>query len=435
MIAKRKWLYGLELCVFGFLIVVNFMGCAGSRTAVEPKDVRVFIEDARDSIALAQEAGAGELAPEEIARAESLVARAEEAAKEEKPGIEPIRFASEAKTKAEVAYAVSRQAMAHEKEMERLSADRTQEIAALRAAQKIARENEKEKAGEVEEYKWKIEQLQKEKDREVAMVRSALRDAEAESDSMERELAEATSDSEAAKEKLEEILLHSEKAQRIEREKDRELNAIRDALNEAESDARRAEAKVKAYSEKIADMERRQEKEIAVHVARKADSQKKAAKAQVRKETLRGKPSLEALEEVTKALEGWRVAWQTKDLDSYMSYYADHAKITKALVAQGKEDARELDKREMRYEMEDFFAQNVRYNMEKPVLEAGSDAVRATFEFFKQVPAEAYENRKGILKHDKWIKELLFREVQRNWKIVEENWRLYQSIPEYAERW
>jgi len=84
--------------------------------------------------------------------------------------------------------------------------------------------------------------------------------------------------------------------------------------------------------------------------------------------------------------------------------------------------------------MEEIFAQETQYNMSEPSLEAGSDEVRATFEFFKHVPAEAYEDRGQVLKHDKWIKELLFREVEGEWKIVKEDWRLYQDIPEFAER-
>ncbi len=438
MMMKRKWLYGLELCVFGLLIGVAFLGCAGPRTAVEPKDVQVFIDDARDSISLAQEAGAGELASEQIARAESSLARAEEAAKEEDRGVESIRLASDAKAKAEAAHAVSRQAKAHEKEIDELYSDRAQEVAALKAARKIASEAEKDKAEEVQECKRNIEQLEKERKRELTAVRSAMRAAEDRADQKERELFKAESDFEATEEKLEEALkeirAYSDRVGRIEREKAGELDAVRDALNDAERDARKAEAKAKEYSAKIADIERKQKKEIAIHVAKEADAQKKAAKAVVKKEMLRGKPNLEALEEVRKSIEGWRIAWQTRDADRYMSYYADHAEITKVLVAQGKENARELSKDEMRREMENVFVQNVQFNMGKPVLEAGSDAVRATFEFFKQASAEAYEGRKDILKHDKWIKELLFREVKRNWKIVKEDWRLYRDIPEYAER-
>ena len=71
-------------------------------------------------LALAQEAGAHELAPEQIERAESLLARAEEAARDEKRGAESIRLASEARSEAEVAYAVSRQAKTHEQALEEI---------------------------------------------------------------------------------------------------------------------------------------------------------------------------------------------------------------------------------------------------------------------------------------------------------------------------
>ena len=146
MITKRGWLCRIEFCVCWSLLAVAFFGCAGPRIVMEPEDVRVFIDDARDSVSLAQEAGAYELAPEQIARAESLLARAEEAAKEEKRGAEAIRLASEAKSKAEVAYAVSRQMKTHEREIQRISSEKAQEIAVLGSAQKAAREAEKEKA-------------------------------------------------------------------------------------------------------------------------------------------------------------------------------------------------------------------------------------------------------------------------------------------------
>ena len=438
MTIKREWLYSLELCVSWFLFAAVFYGCAVPRVVMEPADVQALIDDARDSVVLAQGAGAYELAPEQIARAESLLARAEEAAKEEKPGAEVVRMASEAKAKAEVAHAVSRQVKAHEKEVQRISSEKAREIAALESAQKAAEEAGGKEIEEVQACRKRIEQIEREKEKELATVRAALRVAEERADRIERELAVATSEWGTANEKLElarqEVQAYSGKIGRIERERKEELAAARASLRAAETDVQKAEARAKLYSERIAGIEKEREKEIAIHVAREETALKRAAETRAKKEVLRGKASLETLEKVRKAIEGWRIAWQRKDPDRYASYYADDAKIIKVVVVQGKEAVKELSKSEMREEMEEIFAQEIKFAMEELGLDAGSDAVRATFNFFKQVPAEAYEVEREVLKHNKWIKELLFREVQGEWKIVNENWTLYQDIPEYAKR-
>jgi ketosteroid isomerase-like protein len=322
--------------------------------------------------------------------------------------------------------------------MRRISSERERQIAALESAQRAAREAEKQKAEEARACMRKIEQIEGEKEDELAALRAALRAAEERADREDQELAVATSEREAAEEKAEQALkearAYSEEIERIEEKKEKELAVARLALEDARNDARRAEAKARAYSERIAALEREREREIAVHVAREETEQERAAETQAKKEILWGKASLETLEEARKAIEGWRIAWQRKDAGKYTSYYADDAKIRKVVVAQGKETVQKLGKSEMRAEMERIFAQETQFEMGEPRLDAGSDAVRATFEFFKQVPAGAYEQMRGIIKHEKWIKELLLREVEGKWKIVNEDWKLYRDIPEYAER-
>ena len=429
MKTKRE---GLYICCV--LFVVAALGCAGPRIVMEPADVQVFIDDARDSVSLAQEAGAYEMAPEQMARAESLLARAEEAVKDEKRGAESIRLASEARAKAEVAHAVSRQEKLHQQELQRISSEKASELAALRIAQEAARKAEEEKAEEAQECARKLEQLQRDKERELATARADLKDAEDKADRAEQELAAATSRWESAMEELEEALAEADVYSEKTAEMEKELANARAALGAAEGDVRETEAKARKYSERVAALEREKDKKIAIHVAREEATQKKAARAEARKEILSGEASLETLEKVRKAIEGWRLAWVRKDAARYASYYADDAQIKKLVITQGKEEVQGLSKSEMRREMEQFFASGMKFNMEGPRLEAGSHAVRATFEFFKEVPPGVYTDRSSMIKHDKWIKELLFREAGEEWKIVREDWSIYHGIPEYAER-
>ncbi|MBD3184898.1 hypothetical protein GF312_21625, partial [Candidatus Poribacteria bacterium] len=139
------------------------------------------------------------------------------------------------------------------------------------------------------------------------------------------------------------------------------------------------------------------------------------------------------LKEVRQVLEGWQLAWKMSDADTYTSYYWHKAEIRKIIVSDGKEQIEEFDVNQMRRQMENIFSQGPSYKIGEPKLEAGSDAARATFEFFKETPAEAYN--KDIIKHDKWIKELLFKKIKGNWKIVRENWNIYKGIPEYTRKW
>ncbi len=432
MSAERILLYKLCVC---YLLIISFLGCAGPRIVMKPEEARVFINDARASIDLAQEAGAYRMAPEEIARAESLLARAEEASKDEKRGAESIRLASEARAKAEAAHAISRQTRIHEGEMQRVSSEREAEMAALQAAQKVALEAKREKDQELQACAQRLEQIKREKEAELAAVKADLNAAEDRAERKERELAAATSDYESTKEELEEALkevrVYSEKTARLEEEMAAELTAARAALRNAESNAQKAEAKARTHSERVAALEREKKKEIAVSVAKEQATQERVARVEVKRETLQGKPSLEVLEKVRKAIEGWSIAWKREDPDRYISYYADDAEIRKVLIAGGKEQVEKLSKAEMREEMARVFARDIQFKMEGPRLEAGSHAVKATFEFFKQMPADVYEDK--ITKHEKWIKELLFREVREEWKIVKEDWNIYHDIPEYAE--
>lgn len=429
MIRIRRWLY---ICCF--LPGIIFLGCAGPRIVMEPADVQAFIDDARDSVNLAQEAGAYDLAPEQIARAESLLTRAEEAARDEERGAESIKLASEARAKAEVAQAVSRQVKVHERKLQQVSSEKAGELAALKIAQEAAREAEEERAREVQECARKLVQLQAETENELATARADLEAAEQRADRREQELAEAESRWEAAERRLEEAQEETHTYSQMASQMGEDLAAARAALEAAESEFRKSETKVRTYSERVAALEREREKKIAVHVAREDAAQKKAVRVKAKKETLRGEASLETLVEVRKALEGWRIAWERKDAARYVLYYADDAQIRKLVIAGGKEQVQELNKDEMRGEMERFFASGAKFSMKGPRLEAGSYAVRATYEFFKDVLLGAYEDGADILKHDKWIKELLFREVKGEWKIVREDWSIYHGIPEYAER-
>jgi ketosteroid isomerase-like protein len=448
----RKLLYCLKVCVcwFLFVVVVTFFGCAGPRIVMKPDDMRMFIDDARDSVALAREAGASELAPTEIARAESHLKRSEEAAKEKKRGAEAVRLASEARAEAEVAQALSKQVKEHKQEIQRISEKKAQEIAALESAQKAAIEAESRKAKENAQayYEANIQQLEWKKKQELIAASDALKAAEEKASRIrqeqELELAVVKSDYKGAKDKLEiasrEAQVYSEKIQQMEKEKEEALEAAKAALETEKSNVRRLEARAKAYPRKIAApaLEREPEKEIAIHIAKEeatAEAEAKArAEAEAKKEVVKGKASLETLEEVREAIEGLRIAWQSKDPDKYMSYYADDVKITKAIVAQGRETVRTLSKSEMRTEMERIFSQGAQFKMGEPDLEAGSDAVRVTISFFKQTAAEVYEGGERVIKQDMWVKELLFRKVGGKWKIVNVDWKLYQDIPKYPKR-
>ena len=428
----------LKLCACLLLFAVAFFGCASSKIIMEPADVRGFIDDARNSVVLAQEAGARDLAPEKIARAESLLARAEEAARDKKRGKEAIKLASDARAEAEAAYAMSRQAKAHEKEMKRVSSERERDNKALEAAQKSAIEAEKE----VRAYRDKVDQIEREKDREIAAARASLKAAENRADKIgrekERELEAAKSEYKSTRDKLSEALRevrkYSEKVDRVESEKEREIAAARAALRNAEEEARKAEARLKSSSKTMAAMERSRDREIAVHVAREEYAKGRAAELEIQKSQLQGKASPEVMEKVREAIKGWRRAFQEKDLDRYMSFYAPNANIKKLVIAYGKETSQTLDKGDLRGDMGSIFSQNTQFNIDDPSLDAGSDAVRATFKFSKRIPAAAYGDRKGIIKHEMWMKALLFREVDAAWKIVSEEWKFYQDIPEYGER-
>jgi ketosteroid isomerase-like protein len=137
---------------------------------------------------------------------------------------------------------------------------------------------------------------------------------------------------------------------------------------------------------------------------------------------------------VRQVLGNWQTAWQEKDLDMYMSTYADEAEITRVTVRDGKEYPITLTKAELRTKMR---AINEKYSKIEVIIsnvQVNGDSAVADVGFLQKfVGTPASGSRPAY--SDYGTKKLILM-VDANdgfWKIYSESWKLYEGVPEYPK--
>jgi len=137
---------------------------------------------------------------------------------------------------------------------------------------------------------------------------------------------------------------------------------------------------------------------------------------------------------IRQTLEVWRTAWENKDLDGYIDCYADYADINRVTVVAGKEKHIKLTKSELRDHLERLSKKysKIQVNIWQPLIIKGDVAV-ARANFLQEYSAWGRSD-KGPVYQDIGMKELQFVKHDVEWKITNENWRLYEDVPVYPER-
>ena len=134
---------------------------------------------------------------------------------------------------------------------------------------------------------------------------------------------------------------------------------------------------------------------------------------------------------IRQILEKWQSAWERKDITTYMSIYADTARITRVTVQKGRETSINLTKAQLRQEMQKLSTmysgiQVSPYNLQINENSTFAD-VSVLHKFIAshalgvQLPYSDY----GIKKLN-----LMVDPVDGNWKIYSETWNLYKNVPE-----
>lgn len=137
---------------------------------------------------------------------------------------------------------------------------------------------------------------------------------------------------------------------------------------------------------------------------------------------------------IRQIIEDWRQAWESKDVDRYMSKYADFAEIRRVTVVNGKEYPIKLTKEELRRRMKRLWRRYSKIEVNISNLEVKGDYATADVGFLQEYKAWIADNRK-VAYQDLGTKQLKFvRDIKDDsWKIISENWRIYKKVPSYPK--
>lgn len=137
---------------------------------------------------------------------------------------------------------------------------------------------------------------------------------------------------------------------------------------------------------------------------------------------------------VSQILGKWQKAWEEKDLDTYMSIYAERALITRVTVQDGKEIPSYLRKKDLRQKMKQLNAHYADIQIKISNLEINGDRAEADATFlqeFKGTPASG--NRPAY--RDVGTKKLILMIDPSDgyWKIYAETWSRYKDVPKFPK--
>ncbi|MDA1192779.1 MAG: hypothetical protein O3A46_13985 [Candidatus Poribacteria bacterium] len=130
-------------------------------------------------------------------------------------------------------------------------------------------------------------------------------------------------------------------------------------------------------------------------------------------------------------LEVWRTSWEEKEIDAYMAWYADYAKIKRVTVVQGKEFSEELTKTELRRRMERIVERYGTIEVGVSNVRVTGDRAVADLNFRQEYSAYTSGVEKAPVYQDIGIKTLKFVNDGGEWKIFEEDWHTYIDVPSY----
>lgn len=150
--------------------------------------------------------------------------------------------------------------------------------------------------------------------------------------------------------------------------------------------------------------------------------------------TFEGTAPLDTQLKVRQILGKWQTAWEEKDLQTYMSIYAERAQITRVTVRAGKETSTNLTKGELQTKMQKLnriyadiqvLISNLQINGDRAVADA-------TFlQKFTGKPAEG--SRPAYDDYGTKKLNLMVDPADGHWKIYAETWSHYKDVPNFPK--
>lgn len=147
-----------------------------------------------------------------------------------------------------------------------------------------------------------------------------------------------------------------------------------------------------------------------------------------------GNAPLDTQLKVSQILGKWQKAWEEKNLETYMSIYADKALITRVTVRGDKETSTFLTKKQLRQKMKrlNLGYSGIQVKISNLVINGDRAVADVTFlQEFKGVPASG--SRPAYSDIGTKTLNLMIDPADGYWKIYSETWSRYKDVPMYPK--
>lgn len=150
--------------------------------------------------------------------------------------------------------------------------------------------------------------------------------------------------------------------------------------------------------------------------------------------TFDGNAPIDTHLKVRQVLGKWQIAWEGKDLDTYMSIYSDRALITRVTVRGGKESKVYLKKDELRAKMKKLntLYGDIQIEISNPQINGDRAVADVTFlQKFTGTPASG--TRPAYSDYGTKKLNLMVDPTDGHWRIYAETWSRYEDVPDYPK--
>ncbi len=433
-----------KVVLAGLLLLPMFLAaCSGKLGKVEPQTVDTVMIEAEAAIASARTANAPSLAFEEFEQAEAELEKAK-AALAEKNGNDAMLFAYQALTQAKIAQ--------RKAEHNALNAELNAKLLEKDERVSELRESLKEKQTVYTALEKQVQNLQ---DSERAL-RENMR-------TLEKEKLELSDTRKAYGEKVaalnntvEALQAQSKKAEAELRTYGVEIKQLAQKLEVAESmvkaesrQKRVAIAEAEVFKQQVRDKEKQMQDQAKIYTAKLAQANKRSTSAEhdefIKKSAEEARAFVKSQEnykpkrtgrtslstaQITAgkaALSGWEKAWNAKNLNAHLAYYAPNVTTTKILTRESKENRSTLDRNQLESAIRTMNAHPWRKTRADSEVE--QESVIGRYRFSRLAAAAETEDETDL--YNIWIREIWAHQVQGKWKIYREIWQIYENVPDF----
>lgn len=147
-----------------------------------------------------------------------------------------------------------------------------------------------------------------------------------------------------------------------------------------------------------------------------------------------GNAPLDTQLKVSQILGKWQKAWEDKDLNTYMSIYAEKALITRVTVRNGTETSTFLRKDQLKQKMKklNVYYADIQVVISNLIIDGDNAVADVSFmQKFKGTPASG--SRPSYSDYGTKKLNLMVDPADGYWKIYSETWSRYEEVPEYPK--